>query len=127
MNFVKSFMNQVIEYGPMVTKVAFANIQINRCLKDMERDDSFRNTFITVLDMFVKGKVSVDSLMDVVEAVDIELSKSQLEYLCSRMFSNERIMSIANVYIERQKLNSDEVNDVAEFLVHEVNNALVYG
>lgn len=126
MDFIKNFVTQIATSMPVVTKVAFATTHIKHALKDLERDDTLRYKLVTVLQMFVEQQVPVEAMANIMNAVDVNMSQDQIEYLYCRIYDNGYILSIVNNYIEHEHLTEPEIHDIAEFMVQEFNNALVY-
>lgn len=113
---------------PIVTKVAYVNSQLKNYMRTLERDEVFQNKFVRILQMFINKKITVQDICDIMDAVDgIKLSHGQITYFVERVHSNGHIIAILENYIKNHHLYDDEVNDLAEFLVHEINNALIYG
>jgi Protein of unknown function (DUF1160) len=129
MDFVKNFFTQVVNSMPTVTKVAYATTQINNCLKALERTENqvFRGKFAEILLMFVNQELSVEDTHTLLQKADgMDLTREQVAYFMQRVFDNRDICSIIRYYIDYQWIDDHEVEELAEFIVNEVNNAIMY-
>ncbi|QEI03602.1 hypothetical protein [Rachiplusia nu nucleopolyhedrovirus] len=128
MDFLKNFVNHMVTSMPIVTKVAYVNSQLKNYMRTLDRDEIFQDKFIRILQMFISKQITVEDIYNIMDAVDgIKLSHGQINYFVQRVYSNKYIVSILENYIKNKHLYDDEVNDLSEFLVHEINNALIYG
>nr|UPO71237.1 orf53 [Trichoplusia ni single nucleopolyhedrovirus] len=127
MDFFRNFVNQMVTSMPIVTKVAYVNVHIKNYMKELERDDTFRHKFTMILQMFINRQITVEDMCQIMDAVDgLKLTRRQIEYLVNRVYYNDHIILILQSYVRNQHLDDDEIDDVAQFLVHEVNNAIIY-
>ncbi|AGC36271.1 hypothetical protein TF1A_0057 [Chrysodeixis chalcites SNPV TF1-A] len=127
MDFFKNFVNQMVTSMPIVTKVAYVNVHIKNYMKELERDDTFRHKFIMILQMFINRQITVEDMCQIMDAVDgLKLTRQQIEYLVNRVYYNEHIILILQSYVRNQHLDDDQIDDLAHFLVHEINNAIIY-
>nr|QBI90278.1 hypothetical protein [Trichoplusia ni single nucleopolyhedrovirus] len=127
MDFFRNFVNQMVTSMPIVTKVAYVNVHIKNYMKELERDDTFRHKFTMILQMFINRQITVEDMCQIMDAVDgLKLTRQQIEYLVNRVYYNDHIILILQSYVRNQHLDDDEIDDVAQFLVHEVNNAIIY-
>ncbi len=128
MDFLKNFVNHMVTSMPIVTKVAYVNSQLKNYMRSLERDQIFQAKFVRILQMFINKEISVEDICSIMDAVDgIKLTSGQINYFVERVHSNGHIISILENYVNNHHLYDDEINDLAEFLVHEINNALIYG
>lgn len=112
---------------PIVTKVAYVNVHIKNYMKELERDDTFRHKFITILQMFIDRQITVEDMCQIMDAVDgLKLTRRQIEYLVNRVYYNDHIILILQSYVRNHHLDDDQIDDLAQFLVHEINNAIIY-
>ncbi|AAY83988.1 ORF-57 peptide [Chrysodeixis chalcites nucleopolyhedrovirus] len=127
MDFFKNFVNQMVTSMPIVTKVAYVNVHIKNYMKELERDDTFRHKFIMILQMFINRQITVEDMCQIMDVVDgLKLTRQQIEYLVNRVYYNEHIILILQSYVRNQHLDDDQIDDLAHFLVHEINNAIIY-
>nr|ANS70970.1 hypothetical protein [Lymantria dispar multiple nucleopolyhedrovirus] len=128
MDFFATFFNHVKTSMPIVTKVAFVSMHIKKYLKELERDEKFRDKLVRILKLFVAKKITLDNVCTILDATDgIQLTRSQIKYFCDHVYYNRHILDMMQRYITEQHLNDEDVEYVSEFLVHEINNAIICG
>jgi hypothetical protein len=127
MDFFKNFYNQLITHMPKITIIAHVNAHIKNYLKEMDRDETFQHKFIMVLKKFINKDMTLDNICMIVSvADDIKLSRSQISYFCDKIYDNDYIINILQKYIDSHHLHDEDIQILSEFLVHEINNAIVY-
>ncbi|QNV47893.1 ac75-like protein [Alphabaculovirus altersperidaniae] len=126
MEFFKNFVNQVFSSMPVAAKVAMVNLHLKQYLKDLERDETFCNKFTRIMQMFVRREISVQDVCDILDAANgIKLTHGQIDYFCNQVYYNSHILHILRTFINYQHLTDEEINDLSQFLVKEIDNAII--
>lgn len=113
---------------PVVTKVAYVSMHIKKYLKELERDDKFRDKLVRVLKLFIDKKITLDNMCAILDATDgVRLTRSQIQYFCDRVYYNGHVMELLQRYVDEQHIGDEAVDYLSEFLVHEINNAIICG
>nr|P30326.1 RecName: Full=Uncharacterized 8.5 kDa protein in POL 3'region; AltName: Full=ORF4 [Lymantria dispar multiple nucleopolyhedrovirus]BAA02037.1 hypothetical protein [Lymantria dispar multiple nucleopolyhedrovirus] len=68
MDFFATFFNHVMTSMPVVTKVAYVSMHIKKYLKELERDDKFRDKLVRVLKLFIDKKITLDNMCAILDA-----------------------------------------------------------
>ncbi|AAC70270.1 LdOrf-84 peptide [Lymantria dispar multiple nucleopolyhedrovirus] len=128
MDFFATFFNHVMTSMPVVTKVAYVSMHIKKYLKELERDDKFRDKLVRVLKLFIDKKITLDNMCAILDATDgVRLTRSQIQYFCDRVYYNGHVMELLQRYVDEQHIGDEAVDYLSEFLVHEINNAIICG
>ncbi|AXS67725.1 ac75-like protein [Cryptophlebia peltastica nucleopolyhedrovirus] len=127
MDFVKNFFSQVVYNGmPLATKIATVSTFIKNYHDDLERDEMFFDKLLNVIDMFLNKRIDTYDLCTIVDATNgLQLSDSQVEYLYYQTLSNQNIVDILKSFVKKKCLSDYMIRDLSEFLVVEVNNAII--
>jgi Protein of unknown function (DUF1160) len=126
MDFFKNFVNQMFSTMPVAAKVAMVNMHIKKHMKDLERDETFGHKFIMIVKMFIRREISVQDMCDILDAADgIKLSFGQVEYFCNQVYYNSHILQILRTFTTYHHLDDDDINDMSQFLVKEIDNAIL--
>ncbi|AYN45043.1 se83 [Alphabaculovirus alterspexiguae] len=126
MEFFKNFVNQVFSSMPVAAKVSLVNLNIKQYMKDLERDEIFCDKFTRIVKMFVRREISVQDMCDILDAADgIRLTHGQIEYFCNQVYYNGHIIHILKNFINYQHLTDEEISDLSQFLVKEIDNAII--
>ncbi|UOQ18857.1 hypothetical protein [Olene mendosa nucleopolyhedrovirus] len=128
MDFFATFFNHVMASMPVVTKVAYVSMHIKKYLRELERDDKFRDKLMRVLKLFIDKKITLDNMCTILDAADgVTLTPAQIQYFCDHVYYNGHVMQLLQRYIDEHHINDEDVNYLSEFLVHEINNAIICG
>ncbi|AIE47787.1 ac75-like protein [Peridroma alphabaculovirus] len=126
MEFFKNFVNQVFSSMPVAAKVALVNMHLKQYLKDLERDDAFCHKFTRIIQMFVRREITVEDVCNILDAADgLKLTHGQIDYFCNQVYYNSHIIHILRNFISYQHLTDDEIADLSQFLVKEIDNAVL--
>ncbi|ACI28808.1 agip107 [Agrotis ipsilon multiple nucleopolyhedrovirus] len=126
MEFFKNFVNQVFSSMPVAAKVAMVNLHLKQYMKDLERDETFCHKFTQIIKMFVRREISVQDVCDILDAANgIKLTHGQIEYFCNQVYYNSHIIHILRSFINYQHLTDEEISDLSQFLVKEIDNAII--
>ncbi|AAM09224.1 hypothetical protein [Mamestra configurata nucleopolyhedrovirus A] len=126
MDFFKNFVNQVFSSMPVAAKVTMVNLHLKQYMKDLERDETFCHKFTEIIKMFIRREITVQDMCDIMDAADgIKLSHGQIDYFCNQVYYNSHILQILRSFINYKHLNDEEINDLSQFLVKEIDNAII--
>ncbi|AAF33623.1 Unknown (Ac75) [Spodoptera exigua multiple nucleopolyhedrovirus] len=126
MDFFKNFVNQVFSNMPVAAKVAMVNLNLKQYLKDLERDETFCSKFTQIIRMFINRDITTHDVCTILDAADgIKLTHGQIDYFCNQVYYNGHILHILQTFIDYQHLTDDEINDLSQFLVKEIDNAIM--
>nr|WUR10771.1 ac75 [Calliteara abietis nucleopolyhedrovirus] len=130
MELVKNFINNVVQSVPHVTKVAYISTQIKKCLLDLDAEENqqFNEKLAIILSKFVRQEITLDQMCTIVDAADgINLSRSQLNYFCNRAYLDRHLLDTLQKYVDCNYLSDSDIHYVSEFLVCEINKAIING
>ncbi|AIU41303.1 ac75 [Sucra jujuba nucleopolyhedrovirus] len=127
MEFFKNFINNIAHTMPHVTKVVYVSGCIKKYLAEMSENDKFGSKFINILRLFMDKKITLDDMCNILKACDMDLTASQINYFCNQVYLNSYLTECIENYIDRQHLNDSEIDYISEFLVVEVNKAIING
>ncbi|QYC92764.1 AC75 [Trabala vishnou gigantina nucleopolyhedrovirus] len=127
MDLLKNFVGNIVQSMPHVSKVAYVSTQIKKYLRqlDEEENEKFSEKFVNVLKMFVDQKITLKQMCMVIDAADVALTKLQINYFCNQTYLNGYLIDLIQKYIECRHLNDAEIHYVAEFIVIEINKAII--
>lgn len=128
MDFFKNFVGQVVNSMPFVAKVAYVSSHIKRYSILLSEDKKFCTKFVAILKMFIRQEISLDDMCTIMDAADgLKLTRAQISYFCKRVHENGHVVEIMEKYVDYTMINDEDINYLSEFLVHEINNAIMYG
>ncbi|AGR56820.1 ac75 [Hemileuca sp. nucleopolyhedrovirus] len=130
MDLFKNFIGNIVQSMPHVSKVAYVSTQIKKYLSELNEveNERFSEKFTIILEKFVEQKITLTQMCMIVEALDgVSLSKSQINYFCNQVYLNGYLIEILQKYIDCNHINDEEIHYVAEFLVVEINKAIING
>ncbi|ABI35742.1 hypothetical protein [Ectropis obliqua nucleopolyhedrovirus] len=130
MDLFRNFIGNIIQSMPHVSKVAYVSSHLKKYLAEMEdnENEKFNKKFKTILQKFIDQEITLDQICTIIDAADgIQLNKSQLNYFVNQMYLDCYLIDILQRYIDYNQLNDENVHYVAEFLVLEINKALING
>ncbi|ABY65794.1 hypothetical protein [Orgyia leucostigma nucleopolyhedrovirus] len=130
MELFKNFINNVAHSMPHVSKVAYISTQIKKYLSELEEPENkrFSEKFTTVLEKFIQQEISLDQMCTIVEATDdVTLSRSQINYFCNQVYLDGYLIEILQKYVNCARVGDADVHYLSEFLVVEINRAVING
>ncbi|AUV65368.1 hypothetical protein [Alphabaculovirus myunipunctae] len=126
MDFFKNFVNQMFSSMPVAAKVSMVNMHLKKYMRDLERDEQFCIKFIMIVKLFIRQEISVQDMYDILDAAGgIRLTHGQIEYFCNQVYYNGHILHILRAFTEYHHINDEEINDLSQFLVKEIDNAIL--
>ncbi|AKC91696.1 ac75 [Lambdina fiscellaria nucleopolyhedrovirus] len=127
MELFKNFVGNVVKSMPTVTKVAYINCYIKEYLRDLERDEVFSHKFTKILKMFLRKEITLDNMCSIIDATGANLKREQIDYFCKRVYDNTHAIDLLYKFIDYNYLDDNDIEYVSEFMVNEINNALING
>ncbi|QHB21730.1 ac75 [Artaxa digramma nucleopolyhedrovirus] len=128
MELFKNFVDNVVQSMPHVSKVAYVSTQLKKYLIQLNEDENeqFHNKFIIVLEKFTERQLTLDQMCMLVEAADgFDLTKSQINYFCNKAYLDDYLIDLLQTYVKTGNLNNDDIHYIANFLIVEINKAII--
>ncbi|AHH82648.1 ORF-59 [Buzura suppressaria nucleopolyhedrovirus] len=126
MEFFKTFIDNVKHAMPHVTKIAYVSSAIKTHLLNSD-NDKFINKFRNILILFLDRKITLDDMCNVLAVYDVDLNPSQINYFCNQVYLDTYLVDCIQKYIDTKHLTNGEINHIADFIIVEVNKAIING
>ncbi|ACO53517.1 unknown [Euproctis pseudoconspersa nucleopolyhedrovirus] len=128
MELFKNFVDNIVQSVPHVSKVAYVSTQLKKYLTQLEQDENeqFYNKFISVLDRFTEQQITLDQMCMLAEAANgFDLTKSQINYFCNQAYLDDYLINLLKKYVKTQHFSNEDIHYVADFLILEINKAII--
>ncbi|QWO71611.1 AC75-like protein [Orgyia pseudotsugata single capsid nuclopolyhedrovirus] len=128
MELFKNFIGNIMQSMPHVSKVAYVSTQIKKYLLDLEEEENarFSEKFSIILEKFIQQKITLDQMCTIIDAADgISLSRPQINYFCNQVYLDGYLVEIMQKYVDGGRVSDADIHYAAEFLVVEINRAII--
>ncbi|BAC67310.1 hypothetical protein AhnVgp059 [Adoxophyes honmai nucleopolyhedrovirus] len=126
MDFVKSFSEIIFKNISNAAKVAKVNTYLKQYYQKLDYEDTFTVKLVKIVNLFLQEKIEVEDLQHLLNSTDgLNLTINQVNYLYYQAVNNNNVIHILQLFTKGHCLTDEHINDIAAFIVYEINNAII--